>query len=148
MLQTIITIWLLLLQNISSFTPPCTKCKWFIPNENGQDDHGFCKIFTHFHFTKEETIVTNEYASHCRQNEYQCGPEGNFFEPKHVFLPAFNNKFFQQENIKFKKLEDLREQLQEIKDLTSGEVNEKKELEYYDRKMIDLLQRITHLQFK
>jgi hypothetical protein len=78
----------------------------------------------------------NEYALHCRKNEDQCGPKGYLFEPKDLWNILDNQFHFLKE---FKNLEDkydlkeLEEKKKELEDQICGEVNEKQDLEEWDK---------------
>ena len=118
------------------FTPPCTKCKWFVTHPDGNEEYGFCKQFNTFFYSRKEVMIMNEYALHCRKNEHQCGAKGYLFEPKDLWNILDNQFHFLKE---FKNLEDkydlkeLEEKKKELEDQICGEVNEKQDLEEWDK---------------
>ena len=117
--------------------PLCSKCKWFIPSLNGNPEYGSCKIFSHFEYTKEKTVETNEYAVHCRNNKYQCGSEGYLFEPS-LKLPK---KCYHL--LKDNDLRELEEKKKELEDEMCGEVHEKSDLEAWDKEYALLTEQIS-----
>ena len=131
----------------------CTNCKWFIPNKNNENaEYGFCKMFTNFHQVKDKTLIINEYAVHCRKNEFQCGTEGYFFEPKDVLMYSFSNNrksaFIHDAFEKAQHLREIRilkEKIKELTNLNCGEVNETQDLEDCDNEMKDIQQKIDKL---
>ena len=61
--------------------PSCASCRSFIKNKNNDYDYGYCKIYKNKHEHNGQTIQLYEYAKHCRDNTYMCGPEGYLYEP-------------------------------------------------------------------
>ena len=140
---------LVCIKSFEKFSPPCSQCKWFQPHNNGNRDHGLCKLFKNFFYDKLETKVIYDFASHCRDNEYQCGNQGYFFESKRSF-DILNKSFHflkevQQMDVLYE-LRDLEEQLQELQGLTCGEVNETHELEEIEKETTFLKRRIASLK--
>jgi hypothetical protein len=131
-----------------NYTPPCVKCKWFISHPNGAEEYGFCKQFNTFFYSKEETMVMNEYALHCRKNEHQCGPIGYLFEPKDVWNVLDIKFHFLKELKKMEEkydLQELEEKKKELEDQICGEVNEKQDLEEWDKEYAIINKRISTL---
>jgi hypothetical protein len=75
-----IYIWMLLLNVVCSFTPQCSTCKHFIP-DNEKPVFGLCNMFQDtVYFNNAKTLVRN-LAIHCRNNENLCGKAGFLYEP-------------------------------------------------------------------
>lgn len=128
--------------------PPCKKCKWFVPNANDKEEHGFCKQFNSFFYSKDETLVMSEFASHCRKNENMCGQKGYLFEPLDPWKLFDKSFHFLKE---LKQLEDLldlaelEEKKKELEDQMCGEVNEKPDLEKWEEEYKNLQRKINLL---
>jgi len=128
--------------------PPCRKCKWFVPNANDKEEHGFCKQFNNFFYSKDETLVMSEFASHCRKNENMCGQKGHLFEaldPWKIFDKSFHflKELKQLEDIL--DLAELQEKKKELEDQICGEVNEKPDLEKWEEEYKNLQKKINIL---
>jgi hypothetical protein len=132
----------------------CSQCKWFIPNKtNHKDEYGLCKIFQHSYPTKDKPQTIYEYADHCRKNEFQCGESGYFFEPSQ--LMSLSNKLLyhdalKNENVKneFNDLNKLQEQMNDLIELNCGEVNEKDDLEFWEKEIEHIKKIMDRLQSK
>lgn len=164
--SNIMMLWFFLfIKNINAFIdstniiPHCSKCMWFVPNVNKKPEDGFCKMFVNIKYVKGKTIEKDEYAVHCRKNDYQCGPEAYLFESKDdtwnlVYKRVDNHLYFLKQPIQNKEnnqeknfiLQDLEEKMRELEDQISGEVNEKKDLEEIDREYIFLTEKIQLLR--
>jgi len=61
--------------------PRCIKCKWFVPDKLGVEDHGLCKMHKNtYSLRKNMEVSIYEYAKHCRDNQNMCGKEGYLYE--------------------------------------------------------------------
>jgi len=145
----ILSCFLALINGFDNFSPPCSQCKWFQPSTNNNIQNGVCKLFTNFFYDKYETKVIYDFANHCRENEYQCGTQGYFFEEKKSF-DLVNKSFhflreIQQMDVIYE-LRELEQQLHELQNLTCGEVNETHELEEIEKQTLFLKRRIAHLK--
>ena len=67
--------------------PRCSDCKWFIPKNgcNAKDDtcnedRGLCGFYKTKYNMLSTTITIYEYAKHCRDNVYLCGPDAVMFD--------------------------------------------------------------------
>ena len=129
-----------------NFTPPCTKCKWFVSHPDGNQEYGFCKQFNTFFYSRKEITIMNEYARHCRKNEYQCGPKGYLFEPKDLWN-ILDNQFHVLKELKQLEdkydLKELEEKKKELEDQICGEVNEKQDLEEWDKEYAMVKKKIS-----
>jgi hypothetical protein len=161
-----ITVMILIemIQAFGNFTPSCTKCKWFVANNNGMFDYGFCRQFNGGKQTNTNILVS-EYAIHCRKNEYMCGSEGylfdrinimNIIDKRFKFLKEPQKHLYQDngelvdedlDDIK-EELHDLKEQLRDMEDEISGEVNEKNDLEEWERQYVKLQKKIAFYENK
>lgn len=121
---------------ITSVIPSCSNCKWFLPKENGFGDVGFCKIFKETYLNKELGRVMTYYnfASHCRKNENQCGPEGNLFDPI--------------DTDKVEEVKELEEMINDYNNRCCGEVNEKHEIIQLEKDYYNLMNSIKKLKQK
>jgi len=151
MVLYILLFFINLTTNLYALKPLCSQCKFFIPHKNQNEnlEYGFCKMFTNFHYTKDETIVINEYAKHCRQNEYQCGPNGYLFESKNPEINLnkhiLNKKIEQNRN---DEIAELQEKIKELEEQICGEVNEKKEIERIEKERNQIFKKIDLLKSK
>jgi len=162
---TMILISLEMIQAFGNFTPSCTKCKWFVANNNGMVDYGFCRQFNGGKQTNTNILVS-EYAIHCRKNEYMCGSEGYLFDRINI-INILDKRFkFLKESHKQtlvdyddelldnnlddlkEKLCDLKEELRDMEDEISGEVNEKNDLEEWERQYVKLQKKIAFYENK
>jgi hypothetical protein len=125
----LITI-IVLLNCISAFEPPCTSCKYFVPNVKIFDDLGLCKIFKDVNISKGKQYTLYNYAVHCRENENLCGKSGILYEPivKEPIIKNATNKS------KINVLSD--KYFEEIRD------SEQLETEQLERDIFDVLQKI------
>jgi len=135
---------------------PCIKCKWFIPNPNtnpSEKNHGFCRKFKKFNNNKMNSIQMNnmyEYAIDCRKNDFQCGKNAYYFEPKEEENEDeeqyLNNEFDDDEDSKnIEELLTLQNQIKEMEELNCGEVNEKRDLDDWETEYISVKKRIEKL---
>ena len=69
-----------LLSLIYGFTPECSKCKHFIPNNNSPV-FGLCNMFQDSVYINNEKTLSKNLAIHCRNDESLCGKNGFLFEP-------------------------------------------------------------------
>jgi hypothetical protein len=67
--------------------PRCSDCKWFIPkngcntkNDTCNEDRGLCGFYKTKYNMLSTTITIYEYAKHCRDNVYLCGPDAVMFD--------------------------------------------------------------------
>jgi len=147
-------LFIQLTTKIYALKPLCSQCKFFIPykNQNDNTENGFCKMFINYHHTKDETLVINEYASHCRKNEYQCGPNAYLFESKNPEITMnkyiFNKKTEKPEKNGNEEIHELQERIKELEEQICGEVNEKKDIERIEKERNQLFKKITLLKSK
>ena len=111
-----------LISIIYAYNPPCTDCKYYIPNEN-KPLIGTCKRFKDFTFYNNKHILVNKLATTCRDNEELCGINGN----------SFQYNLFNQE---------IADDYENLKNRCCGEVNETDEIEQLERDFFEILQKI------
>lgn len=75
-----IYLWFVLLNMAYSFTPHCSMCKHFIP-DNQNPVFGLCNMFQDTVYQNDEKILVQNLAIHCRNNENLCGSAGFLYEP-------------------------------------------------------------------
>jgi len=111
----------------------CTNCKYYIPNNRGNNDLGLCKMFINkcYHRGKEYNLPN--YAIHCRNNENLCGKTGNLYEPINVNLDKNKINIDLQNDLNI---------LNEINNRCCGEVNETDEIEQFEKDFFEIFQKI------
>ena len=119
--------FLFFLQNVSAFEPPCTSCKYYIPNKDNLDK-GLCKMFINMAESNDNRVFNN-YAVHCRNNEDLCDKSGFLYDEK-----DFNN--------------DLIQEYDNLKNRCCGEVNESDELEQLEREFFQVYQEMKKYNTK
>jgi hypothetical protein len=133
---------------------PCIKCKWFITNPNSNEkNQGLCKKFKKFNKKTNSVKAFNniyEYAKDCRRNNFQCGTNAYYFEPK-----SENENENENENDSItekylnndsnEELVTLEAQIKEMEELNCGEVNEKRDLEDWETEYNSIKKRIEKL---
>lgn len=137
---------------LSNRIHPCIKCKWFIPNpEPSEKKQGLCKKFKKFN-KKNNTVKTlnnmYEYAIDCRRNEFQCGTNAYYFEPKNSENEKkyLNNEYYDDEDSKnMDEISTLQNQIKEMEELNCGEVNEKRDLDDWEIEYNSIKKRIEKL---
>ena len=117
------------LQTVSAFEPPCTSCKYYIPNK-GNPDGGLCKMFINMAESNENRFFHN-YAVHCRNNEDLCGQSG-FLYDKDLNMDESN----------------LIQEYDVLKNQCCGEVNERDELEQLERDFFEVYQKMKKYNTK
>ena len=112
-----------ILNVLLAFDPPCTSCKFYIPHKGVSSGLGLCKIFT-TNASPNSNVITPlpNFAVHCRNNENLCGKSGFLYEMKDA--------------------EKIFEDIEDIKNSCCGEVNETDELEQFDGKLQEILEKI------
>ena len=68
-----------LYSNSDAIIPPCTSCKWFLPNNRKYT--GLCGFYKTTYYLLGVKMTIHEFAEHCRNNESLCGKEGYMYEP-------------------------------------------------------------------
>jgi predicted RNase H-like nuclease (RuvC/YqgF family) len=147
MVLYILLFFIHLTTKLYAFKPLCSQCKFFIPHKNENPEYGFCKMFTNYHYTKEETIVMNDYARHCRKNDQQCGPNGYLFEPKNTEITMKKYIFNKKTEIN-NEISELQDKLKDLEEEICGEVNEKRDVERIDKERNILFKKIDNLKSK
>jgi hypothetical protein len=124
-------LFISVLNFVVSLEPSCTSCKFFIPNNRGQNDLGLCRMFKNncYHRGKEYSLPN--YAIHCRVNENLCGKTGFLYESMKTNIDNDNTEE-QQINI----------ELNELNQRCCGEVNEKDEIEQLEKDFFEVFQKI------
>lgn len=64
------------------FKPSCLTCKYFVPNNNNIYESGLCNMFQDKIYNKDASFLVKNLATHCRENENQCGEPGYLHELK------------------------------------------------------------------
>jgi hypothetical protein len=112
---------------VCSFTPECSKCKHFIPNNNSPV-FGLCNMFQDTIYINNEKTLKKNLAIHCRNDESLCGKNGFLFEP--IQTDDVKHRF---ENYEY------------MKDICSHEYveeNDLQQLESLEKEMVDVFQRM------
>jgi hypothetical protein len=112
----------------------CSSCKYFIPHINKNPDLGLCGFFKNKLYDNTNLIIY-EYAVHCRNNQRLCGNDAYFYEE----IDNTNNKTNDIDNTKMIELYD------NLNNICCGEVNEKNEIDEFDkleRDFFDIYKRI------
>jgi hypothetical protein len=113
-----------------AFEPPCSSCKFYIPNKKENLELGLCKMFTTNVSPKSDRIEPlPNFAIHCRNNENLCGKSGFLYEkaesdPESGVDPQLINEY------------------EDLKNRCCGEVNEEDELEQLERDFFEVFQKI------
>jgi hypothetical protein len=122
-----------------AFDPPCSSCKFYIPNKKEHLELGLCKMFTTNVSPKSNTIETlPNFAIHCRNNENLCGKSGFLYEKaesdnKNSNIEPDPESGFEREIIN---------EYEDLKNRCCGEVNEEDELEQLERDFFEVFQKI------
>jgi hypothetical protein len=106
---------------------------------------GFCKKFKKFNINIELNNIY-EYAIDCRNNDFQCGKNAYYFEPNED-EKDMNNKIIVEDNDEDND-EDiimLQNQIKEMEELNCGEVNEKRDLDNWEKEYFSIKKRIEKL---
>ena len=119
-----------------SLEPSCASCKFFIPNNRGNNELGLCKMFknTCYHRGKEYSLPN--YAIHCRDNENLCGQKGILYESIQKINDYTNGT---EKNTAEQQFEN---ELNELNNRCCGEVNEKDEIEQLEKEFFEVFQKI------
>lgn len=75
----LIYLLIILLHTAYSFTPSCSTCKFFIPN-NKNHELGLCNMFQDRVYNKADNDLVKNLAIHCRKDENLCGESGFLYE--------------------------------------------------------------------
>jgi hypothetical protein len=118
--------------------PDCTSCKYFIPNNNGIQDYGLCKMFKNTFNCDGNTVEMFDYASHCRKNKNLCGENGYLYESKSA------DNLVKDE----KEISGIIEKIDELRNQCCGEVCETNELDEIERELFFLFQRLKKYKKK
>jgi len=109
---------------VFAYEPSCYSCRFYIPHKSNPD-LGLCKVFKDYTNLKNNDLLVNNFATHCRNNENLCGKEG--------FLYEFNNIEKQ-----------IEEHYEELKNRCCGEVNETEELDQLEKEFFEVFQKIKN----
>ena len=104
---------------IYAFKPLCSSCKFYTPHKLNKQ-LGLCELF------KENglnNIRLNNFASHCRNNENLCGKSGFLYESKNT----------QKDISDTSDTSDISDIIDQLDNMCCGEVNEKVEIEEYEK---------------
>ena len=131
---------------------PCSKCKWFIKNENNDDfkddfEDGYCEIFKNNFFLNYDFYNKYKHVNECRKNELLCGKNAYYFEPKLNNNDTPPSSSMPKEKNNFKELQYLREKIIEMEEQNCGEVNEKYDLENWEREYKQIKSRIEKIMY-
>lgn len=134
-------VFFTLLNYSYAFNPPCTSCKWFIPNkkvnnnnnnnDNNNDsvnDYGLCGFYKHNYELRGNVVTIYEFAAHCRNKETMCGEKGYMYESN-------DEKYVTTTR-------ELKNTYEELSNRCCGEVNETSEIEQLEREMFEVMQKI------
>lgn len=125
---------------------PCSKCKWFIKNENKEDNEdGFCEIFKNTFFSSYDFHNKYKHVNECRKNDLLCGKNGYYFEPKVKNRKDSPSSSITDENSNFKELQYLREKMIEMEQQNCGEVNENYDLDNWEKEYKQIKNRIEKI---
>lgn len=119
-MMNIIYLLIVLLTSVYSLKPSCSTCKFFIPN-NDKPELGLCNMFQDKVYNKENNILVNNLAIHCRRDEKLCGESGFLYE---------SDKTAQSEHM---------ENYEYIKNVCSGEFVEDDDLTKLEQLEIDMV---------
>jgi hypothetical protein len=113
-----------------SYSPPCSSCKWFIPNKKSTpaNDYDLCGFYKENYEILGKQMTLYEFACHCRNNENMCGSKGAMYE--------YNDKTYDITNL------DLNEEYKELQNRCCGEVNEADEIEQLEKEISDVMLKI------
>jgi hypothetical protein len=126
-MTTIVYLLMVLINTVYSFTPSCSTCNFFIPN-NLNPDLGLCNMFQDKLYNKEKSVLVNNMAVHCRRDENLCGESGFLYESNKTNL----NK-------------EVIENYEYIKSMCSGEFVEEDaltKLEHLELEMVSAFQKM------
>jgi len=118
-------------------SPPCSLCKYFIPNVKAFDDLGLCRMFKEVSTHKGKQYTLPNYAVHCRENENLCGKAGHLFEPKKT---DETKKIGEIEKTDEPKETDETKKTEKTEKI--DETEETDETEELEREIFDMLQKI------
>jgi hypothetical protein len=134
-------LFFIFIANVISYDinlPSCNNCKWFIQNKNIFDqDYGLCKMVQHKVLKNKKVIVIYEYAQHCRNNENLCGKAGFLYEDK---------KNINSNKIDLLNINNIMNELEELRNRCCGEVNELSEIEELEKDVYNLLKIIKKIK--
>jgi hypothetical protein len=122
-----------------AFDPPCSSCKFYIPNKKEQLELGLCKMFTTNVSPKSDRIEPlPNFAIHCRNNENLCGKSGFLYEKAES--DNKNSKIELDPESGFDR--EIINEYEDLKNRCCGEVNEEDELEQLERDFFEVFQKI------
>ena len=104
---------------IYAFKPLCSSCKFYTPHKLNKQ-LGLCELF------KENglnNIRLNNFASHCLNNENLCGKSGFLYESKNTISDTSDTS----------DTSDIADIIDQLDNMCCGEVNEKVEIEEYEK---------------
>jgi hypothetical protein len=120
-----------------AFDPPCSSCKFYIPNKKDRLELGLCKMFTTNTSPKRDIIeALPNFAIHCRNNENLCGKSGFLYEK--VESDIDNSKIGNDSGLD----PQLMNEFEDLKNRCCGEVNESDELDQLEREFFEIFQKI------
>ncbi len=120
-----------LISILTAFEPPCSSCKFYIPNKKENLELGLCKMFTTNVSPKFNDIEPlPNFAVHCRNNENLCGKSGFLYEKAEV-----NNDSDKVDS-------EMVNEYEYLKNKCCGEVNEVDELDQLERDFFEIYQKI------
>lgn len=112
-----------------AYTPLCNTCKFYIPNKNGIEHLGLCKIFKETIQHKHKEVSLYNFAVHCRNDEKLCGKNGFLYEEKKELVND-------HETITISGV------FEELNNRCCGEVNETDEIEELEREFFEIFKKI------
>jgi hypothetical protein len=121
-----------------AFDPPCSSCKFYIPNKKEHFELGLCKMFTTNVSPKSDRIQPlPNFAIHCRNNENLCGKSGFLYEKAESDID--NSKIGNEDAVVDPQLIN---EIEDLKNRCCGEVNESDELDQLEREFFEIFQKI------
>ena len=113
-------IFLYLINFAYCFEPPCTTCKFFIPNTLNTN-FGLCRLFQENIYDNNKEYIVNNVALQCRNNDNLCGKKGSLYQPINTEFKNYeyirkicNNGYEEEHENDLKKLEKMEKELVDI----------------------------------
>ena len=121
-----------------NMSPNCRDCKWFVPNKNGKEEYGLCKLFNNKVICGKTEVTMYNYAVHCRINPNLCGMFGNCFDEKNT----------QKIDSQLSELKILKEKIKQLESDLNGEVFEKVDIQNFEEELEDLQNKLNQYKLK
>ena len=121
-------------------------CRQLNLNKINNQDSDFYTISKKSHHIKSTSFIYKDETCNCKKSDVQCRTDCYFFDPPNSgFLPK---NIYSDTDSELNELKSLEEKMNELNELHCGEVNEKVDLENWEKEYNNIKKKIANLQKK